>query len=91
MPPPRRTIDSLKDTPVFGAEYLHVSPPNSPKDLAQILEQLRVVRNSEGSNWSPKIVFEPHPLSCKPEQRAALEEVAPFVDVLSSVDLSPLI
>ena len=87
-PPPHRTIASIRDTPVFGSEYLHVSPPSTPEDLIQILQDLKVVKNSQGESWSPKILFEPHPLSCKPENKEALERVASQIDVLSSVRVS---
>lgn len=81
--PPKRTIQSLIDTPVFGSEYLHISPPYTPEEVLVILEDLRTVENADGVTWNPRIIYEPNPLYCEASQREWLEKAAPFVDILS--------
>lgn len=80
VPPSRRTIRSLLETPLFGAEYLHIGPPNSPKDLSVLLGELA---DGVAGDWKPKIVFEPAPPSCVPGQKNWLERIASGVEVLS--------
>ena len=81
--PPRRSIQSLIDTPVFGSEYLHIAPPYGPEEVITILEDLRTVKNGNGETWNPKIIYEPHPLYCEASQRPLLEQAAPSIDILS--------
>jgi hypothetical protein len=82
-PPPHRTIQSLAETPVFGSEYLHISPPYTPEETLAILQDLRTVKNTSGKTWSPKVIYEPHPRTCEPSQRVWLEKGAPYVNILS--------
>jgi hypothetical protein len=81
--PPRRTIHSLVNTPVFGSEYLHISPPYTPEEVITILEDLRNIKDGNGETWSPKVIYEPHPLYCEASQRSLLERAAPYIDILS--------
>jgi len=81
--PPRRSIQSLVNTPVFGSEYLHISPPYTPEEVITILNELQTVKNEKGETWSPKVIYEPHPLYCKASQRPLLERAAPYIDILS--------
>jgi hypothetical protein len=83
QPPPHRTIASLAGTQVFGSRYLHISPPYTPEDLDTVLADLESVRNNSGKSWRPTIIYEPHPRSCEPSHRTALERVAPLIDILS--------
>jgi hypothetical protein len=71
------------DTPVFGSEYLHISPPYTPEEVITILNDSRTVKNGAGEIWSPKVIYEPHPLYCEASQRTMLERAAPFIDILS--------
>ncbi len=82
--PPCRTIESLINTPLANAEFLHVSPPFSPEDLFKLQSGLR--QGGDGG-WRPKIVFEPTPGSCHPGQQEWLEKIAPGVEVLSYASL----
>ena len=82
-PPPHRTIQSLSESPVFGSEYLHISPPYTPEDTVTILEDLRRVTNANGETWRPKVIYEPHPRTCEPSQRGWLERAAAYIDILS--------
>lgn len=70
-------------TPVFGSEYLHISPPYTPQEIITILDDLRKVKNADGQIWNPKVIYEPHPLYCEASQRDLLEQAAPFIDILS--------
>ena len=81
--PPKRSIQSLLDTALFGSEYLHVSPPYSPEEVVTLLEDLRTLKNASGDTWSPKVIWEPHPLYCEASQRDLLEKAVPMVDILS--------
>ncbi len=81
---------------MFGAEYLHISPPASPQDVCDLLDELRRYNARAEADpptgdtpWYPKIVFEPTPPSCHPEQRLWLERCLSGVTVLSYVQLSP--
>ncbi|BEI82640.1 hypothetical protein CcaverHIS002_0305080 [Cutaneotrichosporon cavernicola] len=74
-PVPRTALD-LAHGPLFGAEYLHVSPPFSSSDLLNLLSDLP-------SSWNPKVVFEPAPSSCHPAGRRAFEAAAQRVHALS--------
>ncbi|BEJ05985.1 hypothetical protein CcaverHIS641_0305070 [Cutaneotrichosporon cavernicola] len=76
-PVPRTALD-LAHGPLFGAEYLHVSPPFSSSDLLNLLSDLP-------SSWNPKVVFEPAPSSCHPAGRRAFEAAAQRVHALSPV------
>ena len=78
--PPHRTVSCLLDTPLAGAEYLHIGPPFSPEDLAEFLAELTQRADTE---WRPRIVFEPSPPSCHSGQREWLERVASGVEILS--------
>ena len=81
--PPKPSIQSLVDSPVFGSEYLHIAPPFGPEEVLTILEDLRTVKNSNGETWDPKVIYEPHPLYCEASQRSLLEQAAPSIDILS--------
>ncbi|ORY28014.1 Ribokinase-like protein [Naematelia encephala] len=79
---PHRTLRSLVATPLHRATYLHVAPPFSPQDLANLLDELATL-SASGEKWTPKIVFEPTPTSCHAGQLEWLEKVTPSVEVLS--------
>ncbi|WWC92495.1 uncharacterized protein L201_007454 [Kwoniella dendrophila CBS 6074] len=81
---PHRTITQLVETPLYGSEYLHISPPYSPEDVSNLLDQLKSLKQLHPeSTWDPKIVFEPTPPSCHPGQKEWLEKIAPHIEVLS--------
>lgn len=77
--PSLRTGTQIAAGPLFGAEYLHVSPPYGPSDLLHLLDEI----DAECTGWEPKIAFEPTPSSCHSGERANLERVAPRVEILS--------
>nr|XP_019007751.1 pfkB family carbohydrate kinase superfamily protein [Kwoniella pini CBS 10737]OCF46532.1 pfkB family carbohydrate kinase superfamily protein [Kwoniella pini CBS 10737] len=79
-----RTMAQIYQSPLFGAEYLHISPPYSPENVFNLLEEMKTIEeNAENQNWKPKIVFEPTPPSCHPGQREWLEKIVPNIEVLS--------
>ncbi|XAO27565.1 hypothetical protein I312_106421 [Cryptococcus bacillisporus CA1280] len=77
---PHRTVQELFTSPLLHAEYLHISPPYSPENVAVIISDLKAL--PKGS-WRPKIVFEPTPPSCHPGQKDWLEHILPDIEVLS--------
>jgi hypothetical protein len=76
----------LLNSPLSGAEYLHIAPPYSPEDLASLLDEMRdctAELKAEAREWRPKIVFEPTPPSCHSGQREWLERILPGIEILS--------
>nr|XP_031857663.1 uncharacterized protein CI109_006942 [Kwoniella shandongensis]KAA5524735.1 hypothetical protein CI109_006942 [Kwoniella shandongensis] len=80
---PYRTISQLAESPLYNAEYLHISPPYSPEDVAKLQAELAILNESRESSWRPKIVFEPTPPSCHPGQKRWVEQILPGIEVLS--------
>ncbi|KAL1412478.1 hypothetical protein Q8F55_000223 [Vanrija albida] len=76
--PTVRTAAQIVQSPLFGAEYLHVSPPYAPSHLRDLLDSL-----AAETAWRPKVVFEPHPEIINPGEREALEAIAHRLHVLS--------
>ncbi|WVQ86184.1 hypothetical protein IAT38_008352 [Cryptococcus sp. DSM 104549] len=76
---PYRTVRQLDASPLRDAQYLHISPPYSPEDVAALLKQF----DARADGWRPKIVFEPTPPSCHPGQKDWLEQILPGIEVLS--------
>lgn len=93
--PPYRTFSQIVNSPLFGARYLHIAPPNSSEDVARLQDEMaryaEAVERSTGlangeavsAIWKPKIVFEPTPPSCHSGQREWLEQVCSGLHVLS--------
>ncbi|OWZ77996.1 pfkB family carbohydrate kinase superfamily [Cryptococcus neoformans Tu401-1] len=77
---PYRTIQELFTSPLLHAEYLHISPPYSPENVAVIISDLKALPKD---SWRPKIVFEPTPPSCHPGQKDWLEKILPDIEVFS--------
>ncbi|WVW80641.1 hypothetical protein I302_102627 [Kwoniella bestiolae CBS 10118] len=81
---PHRRMSQLLDSPLCGAQYLHISPPWSPEDVSGLLDEITSLREADPTyNWEPNIVFEPTPPSCHPGQKEWLEKIVPFIEVLS--------
>jgi hypothetical protein len=78
-----RTFLSLINTPIDGAEYLHIGPPYAPEDVCRLLNERRDVERNEDKTRTPKIVYEPSPVGCHTGQTKFLEEILPFLVVLS--------
>ncbi|WVO18168.1 hypothetical protein L204_105871 [Cryptococcus depauperatus] len=77
--PPYRTMAEISASPLGKAEYLHISPPYSPEDVATLLTERETLSNE----WRPKIVYEPAPTACHPQQKDWLEKILPDIQVLS--------
>ncbi|WRT70892.1 uncharacterized protein IL334_007891 [Kwoniella shivajii] len=81
---PHRTIAQINSSPLHGAEYLHISPPYSPENVATLLDEIDSLKKLDPErSWSPKIVFEPTPPSCHPGQKEWLERILSRIQVLS--------
>ncbi|WVR08771.1 hypothetical protein IAU60_005829 [Kwoniella sp. DSM 27419] len=85
---PHRSIAELSSTPLYGAEYLHVSPPYSPEEVMTLLKEIGSAKRNARADvrskpWIPKLVFEPTPASCHAGQREWLERILPGLHVLS--------
>ncbi|ODN92057.1 pfkB family carbohydrate kinase superfamily protein [Cryptococcus wingfieldii CBS 7118] len=77
---PHWSLTEMCASPLRDSEYLHISPPYSPKDVFDLIEEQKA---SKGQTWDPKIVFEPTPPSCHAGQREWLEKILPHIHVLS--------
>lgn len=64
---------------------MHVSPPYGPSDMATLLDQMDAYNAAlpVEAQWRPKIIFEPTPPACAPDQREWLEKCCGRIHVLS--------
>ena len=88
--PHPRSFASITATAIRGARYMHVSPPYSPFDLHKLLDEIDEYRaglpvgvQKGEEQWRPKILFEPTPPSCVPEQLEWLEKCCSRIHMLS--------
>lgn len=73
--------DSLKHTNLLASRAFHYLA--SPEDLQVRVSKLLALRAETGIHERPLIIWEPAPLSCRPENLEACLEAAALVDVLS--------
>ena len=67
---------------------MHVSPPYAPSDMVTLLDEMDAFHaalsdRTIADQWRPKIVFEPTPPCCMPEQRLWLEQCLRRIHILS--------
>jgi len=85
-PPNPITPYSFVSTPLVQAKYLHlVSSPLEALSTSAAFESIAssAATAYEGKGWKPRIVWEPHPMYCKPEYLEDLIKALAVVDVLS--------
>ncbi|KAL7417124.1 Ribokinase-like protein [Mrakia frigida] len=85
-PPNPITPYSFVCTPLVQAKYLHlVSSPLEALSTSAAFESIASSASTsyEGKGWKPRIVWEPHPMFCKPEYLEDLIKAMAVVDVLS--------
>lgn len=73
--------DSLKHTKLLASRAYHYLA--GPEDLRVRVSKLLALRAEGGIHERPLIIWEPAPLSCRPENLEAIFEAAALVDVLS--------
>ncbi|KAK4687000.1 hypothetical protein P7C73_g3117, partial [Tremellales sp. Uapishka_1] len=76
VPPPQRSIAHLIHTPLYGARYLHLV--ESPERISTLLQEIK-----DPAHWTPRLIYEPHPLFCTASQVTHLERILPALTVLS--------
>jgi sugar/nucleoside kinase (ribokinase family) len=73
--------DKLKQTALLASKTFHYLA--GPEDLKARVSKLLALRTEAGIEERPLIVWEPAPLSCRPENLEACMEAAASVDILS--------
>ncbi|CED84062.1 Carbohydrate kinase PfkB [Phaffia rhodozyma] len=79
-PPSSLTIIDLLSYPSLRPKYLHIC--GSPDQVMATSSALKALEPREGY-WKPQLVWEPHPMSCRPDLLEELKTALTGVKVLS--------